>query len=145
MLRLSLVFNWRWTGSWVRPTSRALWTVSLRHGSPTSIVVRPGSPSAPGGPSVSWSWLWSTKLPRPGQAAGRWAHVSLVFVERAGRNAGVGRLLLDETLAWASANRVDRIQLNANPNSARLYERAGFAAADPALDVRVRPRTDPSE
>ncbi|MEU1626997.1 GNAT family N-acetyltransferase [Streptomyces sp. NPDC020096] len=65
------------------------------------------------------------------------SHDTLVFVERAARNAGVGRLLLEEMLAWASANRVDRIQLNANPNSARLYQRAGFGPA-PARLMEMR-------
>lgn len=68
-------------------------------------------------------------LPRPGQPSRRWAHVSLVFVDRAARNTGIGRLLLDEMLAWAAAHRVGRIQLNANPKSARLYQRVGFDTA----------------
>ncbi|MFI9276297.1 GNAT family N-acetyltransferase [Kitasatospora sp. NPDC052896] len=77
------------------------------------------------------------KLPWPGQAPGRWAHVSLVFVDQADRNAGVGHLLLGEMLAWAAANRVDRVQLNANPNSARLYRKAGFDSA-PARLMELR-------
>jgi GNAT superfamily N-acetyltransferase len=77
------------------------------------------------------------KLPRPAQPAGRWAHVSLVFVDVAARNAGIGCLLLNEMLAWAAGNGVDRVQLNANVNSARLYRRAGFNSA-PARLMELR-------
>ncbi|GAA1824489.1 hypothetical protein GCM10009682_50890 [Luedemannella flava] len=76
-------------------------------------------------------------LPRPGQPLRRWAHVSLVFVDKAARNAGIGRLLLDEVLAWAAANNVNRVQLNANRNSARLYQRTGFDSA-PARLMELR-------
>jgi len=72
-------------------------------------------------------------LPRPGQPPRRWAHVSLVFVDSAARNAGIGRLLLNEMLAWAAANGVGRVQLNANKNSARLYRSVGFDCAPQRL------------
>lgn len=77
------------------------------------------------------------KLPRPGRDQGRWAHVSLVFVTKNERGAGVGTLLLQEMLSWAAGNHVDRIQLNANANSARLYERIGFGPA-PARLMELR-------
>jgi GNAT superfamily N-acetyltransferase len=80
------------------------------------------------------------KLPRPGRPPGRWAHVSLVFVTAAERNAGVGRLLLQEMIDWAATNRVDRIQLNANTGSACLYRRVGFQTApDRLMERRLWP------
>lgn len=39
-------------------------------------------------------------------------------------------------LAWAETNRVDRVQLNANTASARLYHRVGFDTAPTRLMER---------
>lgn len=76
------------------------------------------------------------KLPRAGRDSGRWAHVSLVFVAKNARNAGIGTLLLQRMLAWASDNDVDRIQLNANAKSAPLYQKVGFGPAPARLMER---------
>lgn len=80
------------------------------------------------------------KLPRPGEPDGSWAHVSLVYVVPHRRDAGVGTELLAAMLAWAQTHGVDRVQLNANPDSARLYRRVGFAPAPERLMERRVPR-----
>jgi GNAT superfamily N-acetyltransferase len=60
----------------------------------------------------------------------------LVFVAKNARNAGIGTLLLQRMLAWAADNHVDRIQLNANAKSARLYQKVGFGPAPARLMER---------
>jgi GNAT superfamily N-acetyltransferase len=74
-----------------------------------------------------------TKLPSSRRPAGRWLHVSLLFVTQDARGAGLGTALLTALHEWARTHEVGRIQLNAAPEARSLYARAGFGPPSDAL------------
>lgn len=63
-------------------------------------------------------------------AAGRHAIVLNVYTEPAWRRRGVGELLMREVLAWARAERLDRLVLHASDAGRALYQRLGFVATN---------------
>jgi GNAT superfamily N-acetyltransferase len=63
-------------------------------------------------------------------AAGRHAIVLNVYTEPAWRRHGLGELVLREVLAWARAERLDRLVLHASDAGRPLYERLGFVATN---------------
>ena len=65
-----------------------------------------------------------------GFAKGRHAIVLNVFTEPAWRKRGAGRLLMEEVLAWARAEKLDRLVLHASDQGRALYERMGFVATN---------------
>jgi GNAT superfamily N-acetyltransferase len=70
------------------------------------------------------------RMPRPGQAPGRWGYLGNAFVLAAYRNQGVGGQLLDAVLGYASENGFVRVVLSPSERSIPFYERAGFGPAD---------------
>ncbi|KGN40596.1 hypothetical protein N801_01850 [Knoellia aerolata DSM 18566] len=74
-----------------------------------------------------------TKLPSSRRPDGRWLHVSLLFVTKDARGAGLGAALLGALRDWALAHEVGRMQLNAAPGARSLYTRAGFGPPTDAL------------
>lgn len=59
--------------------------------------------------------------------------IALIAVDAAARGGGVGRALVQASLAWTAAKgrtRVDVVTQAANVPAVRLYERAGFVLAD---------------
>ena len=58
--------------------------------------------------------------------AGRWGYVGNVFVLAEHRNAGVGELLMDEVLAWASREGLAHLRLAPSPLSVTFYARLGY-------------------
>ena len=73
------------------------------------------------------------RMPRPGQAPGRWGYLGNAFVLAAYRNQGVGGLLLDAVLGYASEKGFVRVVLSPSERSIPFYERAGFGPADALL------------
>lgn len=68
------------------------------------------------------------RMPVAGVAsAGSWGYVGNVFVLPEQRNAGVGRALMDEILAWAAQNGLAHLRLAPSPRSRPFYERLGYA------------------
>lgn len=74
-----------------------------------------------------------TKLPTSRHPRERWLHVSLLFVTRDARGAGVGARLMSTLREWGTAHAVARMQLNAAPGARLLYVRAGFGEPSPSL------------
>jgi len=70
-----------------------------------------------------------TRMPRPGVADLRWAHVANVWVDPGHRRRGVGRLLMATVLAWSRERRVVRLVLNTSEVSLPLYRGLGFRPA----------------
>jgi GNAT superfamily N-acetyltransferase len=80
------------------------------------------------------------KLPSAHRPADAWFHVSLLFVTPDARGAGIGERLLRALLAWAEADRVTRIQLNAVSEARSLYERVGFGPpSERLMELRLDP------
>jgi GNAT superfamily N-acetyltransferase len=74
-------------------------------------------------------------------AAGRprdeaWGYVGNIFVLAAHRNAGVGRELMTELIAWATRMGLDHLRLAPSPLSTSFYERLGF---EPGAVVQLDP------
>lgn len=65
-----------------------------------------------------------------GFAKGRHAIVLNVFTEPDWRQRGVARLLMEEILRWARAEKLDRLVLHASAQARSLYERMGFIATN---------------
>jgi GNAT superfamily N-acetyltransferase len=63
-------------------------------------------------------------------AQGRHAIVLNVFTEPEWRKRGAGRLLMDEIVAWARDEKLDRLVLHASDQARALYERMGFVATN---------------
>jgi RimJ/RimL family protein N-acetyltransferase len=63
-------------------------------------------------------------------AVGRHAIVLNVFTEPEWRRRGAGRLLMEEVLGWARAEKLDRLVLHASDQARALYERLGFVATN---------------
>lgn len=60
-------------------------------------------------------------------------HISLLFVDAMFQGRGIARALLEEAISRAHQLNpdVDKITVNASPNSAFIYERLGFRATGP--------------
>ena len=71
-------------------------------------------------------------------AEGRHAVVINVFTEPEWRRRGLGELLVRGTMAWAKAQRIDRLVLHASTDGRRLYERLGFAMTN---EMRLSPQS----
>jgi ribosomal protein S18 acetylase RimI-like enzyme len=65
------------------------------------------------------------KVPNPVGERDRHAYLSNLYVIPSARG-GIGERLLAAALAYADAQRVDRVVLWPTPRSVRLYERHGF-------------------
>jgi ribosomal protein S18 acetylase RimI-like enzyme len=60
----------------------------------------------------------------------QYAHVVSMWVDPAYRRSGVGRALIDELKAWASARNLRGLKLmvtSVNPGAIRFYQRLGFS------------------
>ncbi|MBO0826598.1 MAG: GNAT family N-acetyltransferase [Streptosporangiales bacterium] len=73
------------------------------------------------------------RMPRPGRPAGGWAYLANMFVLHRFRNGGVGRLLLDAAVGYATDAGLERIVLHPSERAVPFYERAGFGGADMLL------------
>ncbi len=76
------------------------------------------------------------KLPNPALEREQHLYVSNMFVTPSARG-GVGTKLLDATLAFARAQRVDRVILWPTDRSRTMYMRAGFAPRDDVFELAV--------
>ena len=83
--------------AWLRDSARRTWLAEDERGRPLGVLH---------GTRVQ-------RLPSAHRPADAWFHVSLLFVTPDARGAGIGERLLRALLAWAEADRVTRIQLNA--------------------------------
>jgi len=70
------------------------------------------------------------RMPRPGRDNSTWGYVANVYVRPEFRNAGVGKLLIDELMAYARSARLARVVLHPSERAVPFYERAGFGPAD---------------
>lgn len=59
-------------------------------------------------------------------AEGRHAIIINVFTEPEWRRRGVAKLLMEQVIAWARAERLDRLVLHASDEGRLLYEKIGF-------------------
>ena len=76
-------------------------------------------------------------------AAGRHAIIINVFTEPEWRRRGIAKLLMDQIIAWARTERLDRLVLHASDEGRLLYERMGFVQTS---EMRFDGRLDvPSE
>ena len=71
----------------------------------------------------------------------QWGYVANVYVDRAHRDAGTGRMLLDVCTAHADAEGFARLVLSPSERSVPLYTRGGF---EPATSLMVRPGVGPA-
>ncbi|MGA9343625.1 MAG: GNAT family N-acetyltransferase [Nocardioidaceae bacterium] len=80
-----------------------------------------------------------TRMPRPRSASERrpkqWGYIANFYVRADWRNAGVGRMLLDEAVEHADDHGFARIVLSPSELSVPLYARAGFV---PATSLMIR-------
>jgi GNAT superfamily N-acetyltransferase len=77
------------------------------------------------------------RMPVAGRASGGWwGYVGNVFVLAEHRNTGVGRVLMDEVIRWASDAGAEHLRLAPSPRSKSFYERLGFV---PGAVVEVDP------
>ena len=78
------------------------------------------------GAIVGQVWMrMVSKVPNPNGERDRHAYISNLYVTPSARG-GVGTRLLEAALAWASANRIDRIVLWPTTRSQSMYVRHGF-------------------
>ena len=63
-------------------------------------------------------------------AKGKHAIVLNVFTEPGWRRRGLAKLLMEEILRWARAERLDQLVLHASDEARRLYEKMGFVATN---------------
>lgn len=77
------------------------------------------------------------RMPAPGLAAARWGYLANAYVVPDYRNAGVGRLLVDELMIFARGEELVRVVLSPSAKSVPFYERAGFGPADMLMAQRL--------
>ena len=70
---------------------------------------------------------------------GRHAIIINVFTEPEWRRRGVAKLLMEQIIAWARAERLDRLVLHASDEGRALYERMGFIQTN---EMRFKDRLD---
>jgi GNAT superfamily N-acetyltransferase len=70
------------------------------------------------------------RMPRPGRGASRWGYLANAYVRPAYRNAGVGKLLIDELMVYARDAGLARVVLHPSDRAVSFYARAGFGPAD---------------
>lgn len=73
------------------------------------------------------------RMPRPGQPDRRWGYVANVYVVAEARGRGVGAMLLDAMVTYASHEEFVRLVLSPSERSIPFYRRAGFGPADGLL------------
>ncbi len=74
-----------------------------------------------------------------GIAEGRHAIIVNVFTEPGWRRRGVAKLLLEQLIAWARTERLDRLVLHASDEGRALYEKMGFIQTN---EMRFNGRLD---
>ena len=112
--------------AWLRDRARRTWMAEDARGRPLGVLH---------GTRVQ-------KLPSAHRPADAWFHVSLLFVTEDARGYGIGQRLLEALLAWAEADHVTRVQLNAVPEARTLYERMGFGPpSERLMELRVSDRS----
>jgi len=88
------------------------------------------------GAIVGQVWLQLIhKLPNPIGERERHAYLSNLYVQP-GARGGIGTALLDTAIAWAKANRVDRVVLWPSARSVTLYRRSGFARDADVMELK---------
>ena len=67
------------------------------------------------------------RMPVVGRPSGGWwGYVGNMFVLPEHRNAGVGRVLMDEMVSWAWDNGMEHLRLANSPEAQTFYSRLGF-------------------
>ena len=74
-----------------------------------------------------------------GIAAGRHAIIINVFTEPEWRRRGIAKLLMEQIIAWARTERLDRLVLHASDEGRALYDHMGFV---PTNEMRFKDRLD---
>ena len=88
---------------------------------------------------VGQLWVQTiTKMPNPVAERERHAYVSNVYVEPDHRG-GAGSRLLAAALAWARAEKMDRVILWPSARSVTLYERHGFTHHGDVMELALGP------
>jgi GNAT superfamily N-acetyltransferase len=88
---------------------------------------------------VGMAWLAVyERIPNPGQSRRITGDVQSVFVLRAHRGHGIGRLLMSELCAAADELGIPSVSVRSSPAAAAFYERLGFARS-PLFLERSRP------
>jgi GNAT superfamily N-acetyltransferase len=88
---------------------------------------------------VGQLWVQTiNKIPNPVAELERHAYVSNVYVQPDHRG-GAGSRLLDAALAWARAERMDRVILWPSARSVTLYERHGFTHHGDVMELALGP------
>ena len=73
---------------------------------------------------------------------GRHAIIINVFTEPDWRRRGIAKLLVEKIIAWARAERLDRLVLHASDEGRSLYAKMGFVQTN---EMRLRDRVDVPE
>jgi GNAT superfamily N-acetyltransferase len=76
-------------------------------------------------------------VPRPGRSAGKWGHVSGLYVVPDERGRGAGSGLVQEAVEWAKEAGLEFVLLAAESGSVALYERAGFRRSADLLELEL--------
>jgi GNAT superfamily N-acetyltransferase len=88
---------------------------------------------------VGQLWVQTiNKMPNPVAERERHAYVSNVYVQPEHRGGG-GSRLLEAALAWARAERIDRVILWPSARSVTLYERHGFTHHGDVMELALGP------
>ena len=77
---------------------------------------------------VGTAWLMiADRVPTPSSRERRFGDIQSVYVSPDLRNAGIGALLLGETLAEARRLDLEHVTVHSSDRAVPFYERAGFA------------------
>ena len=92
-----------------------------------------------GGEIVGQLWVQTIgKMPNPVAERECHAYVSNVYVQ-AEHRGGTGSQLLDAAIAWARAEKMDRVFLWPSARSVTLYERHGFTHHGDVMELALGP------
>lgn len=93
-----------------------------------------------GGKIVSHIYVFVVpKVPRPTDTWDSWGYMTNVYTIPGYRGSGVGSTILTKVTAWARSKNLELLLVWPSEESARFYERAGFARSREAMEKLLEP------
>ena len=80
-----------------------------------------------------------SKIPKPNKLMDAYGYVTNVYTRSAYRNQGIGSLLMQAVVAWASSRDLENLVVWPSERSVPFYGRAGFLLDNEALSLSLRP------